>query len=545
MPSLCYLFKVSTHSRPKAAVEQAGFATAWQVVSTHSRPKAAADRLRADRRDKMFQHTAARRRLMAMGLASRQQPVSTHSRPKAAVAPVWSYFCLVLFQHTAARRRLVREAGQPVSGSPFQHTAARRRLAAEPEVLAKGRASFNTQPPEGGCHLLYWIFATSFVSTHSRPKAAGHRDRAGGSVGSFNTQPPEGGCPKVLNVASRAKFQHTAARRRLRRSMPPNTPCACFNTQPPEGGCRVGVVGVLGWVVSTHSRPKAAASCRASDYRNTPCFNTQPPEGGCGWPLSCTGSVTVSTHSRPKAAELRFLNKSGSRLFQHTAARRRLQSRHGQYRVVGGFNTQPPEGGCLQSQNSLPFAQVSTHSRPKAAEKFTPPKLADLLFQHTAARRRLVLHYDSVLARTLFQHTAARRRLTAAFRCRAAGRSFNTQPPEGGWVSDVHFVPLSQVSTHSRPKAAGGMYRPMMAAMGVSTHSRPKAAEYWYAPTLPATLFQHTAARRRLSKTKIFGRKNKRFNTQPPEGGCPSSIRVPGRYIVSTHSRPKAAGRFM
>ena len=146
MPSLCYLFKVSTHSRPKAAVEQAGFATAWQVVSTHSRPKAAADRLRADRRDKMFQHTAARRRcfcrssccacfntqppeggcsstgsyclcsrfqhtaarrrLMAMGLASRQQPVSTHSRPKAAVAPVWSYFCLVLFQHTAARRRL-------------------------------------------------------------------------------------------------------------------------------------------------------------------------------------------------------------------------------------------------------------------------------------------------------------------------------------------------------------------------------------------------------------------------------------------------------
>ena len=149
--------------------------------------------------------------------------------------------------------------------------------------------------------------------------------------------------------------------------MPPNTPCACFNTQPPEGGCRVGVVGVLGWVVSTHSRPKAAASCRASDYRNTPCFNTQPPEGGCGWPLSCTGSVTVSTHSRPKAAELRFLNKSGSRLFQHTAARRRLQSRHGQYRVVGGFNTQPPEGGCLQSQNSLPFAQVSTHSRPKAA----------------------------------------------------------------------------------------------------------------------------------------------------------------------------------
>ena len=55
-------------------------------------------------------------------------------------------------------------------------------------------------------------------------------------------------------------------------------------------------------------------------------------------------------------------------------------------------------------------------------------------------------------------------------------------------------------------------------------------------------MFQHTAARRRLAlknrpEIPLFG-----FNTQPPEGGCPSSIRVPGRYIVSTHSRPKAAG---
>ena len=164
----------------------------------------------------------------------------------------------------------------------------------------------------------------------------------------------------------------------------------------------------------------------------------------------------------------------------------------------------------------------------------------------------------------MFQHTAARRRLTAAFRCRAAGRSFNTQPPEGGWVSGVQFVPLSQVSTHSRPKAAGGMYRPMMAAMGVSTHSRPKAAVLtppntrWSAcvsthsrpkaaalgnhleaqsrtvsthsrPKAAAflasagvsgSLFQHTAARRRLA----------------------FAAHQPRRLSVSTHSRPKAAG---
>ena len=76
----------------------------------------------------------------------------------------------------------------------FQHTAARRRLAEK-----------NTAKME--------IFV---VSTHSRPKAAGHPRhddpfrRAG-----FNTQPPEGGW---------------RAAQRQRNAL------ACFNTQPPEGG---------------------------------------------------------------------------------------------------------------------------------------------------------------------------------------------------------------------------------------------------------------------------------------------------------------------
>ena len=58
------------------------------------------------------------------------------------------------------------------------------------------------------------------------------------------------------------------------------------------------------------------------------------------------------------------------------------------------------------------FNVVSTHSRPKAAglsisidDTFIP------LFQHTAARRRLVIFWHGVLAVRLFQHTAARRRL--------------------------------------------------------------------------------------------------------------------------------------
>ena len=57
------------------------------------------------------------------------------------------------------------------------------------------------------------------------------------------------------------------------------------------------------------------------------------------------------------------------------------------------------------------------------------------MFQHTAARRRLV--HDHQLA-TVFDPR------------------FNTQPPEGGWFTAAGGLPfVIRVSTHSRPKAAG------------------------------------------------------------------------------------------
>ena len=34
--------------------------------------------------------------------------------------------------------------------------------------------------------------------------------------------------------------------------------------------------------------------------------------------------------------------------------------------------------------------------------------------------------------------------------------SFNTQPPEGGWLVEVADESEADVSTRSRPKAAGG-----------------------------------------------------------------------------------------
>ena len=119
---------------------------------------------------------------------------------------------------------------------------------------------------------------------------------------------------------------------------------------------------------------------------------------------------------------------------------------------------------------------------------------------------------------------------------------FNTQPPEGGWQDPAKQERLRQVSTHSRPKAAGAASAFWAARKAVSTHSRPKAAGQpksgWAAcassfNTQPPeggwhssfrhhyriSVFQHTAARRRLAWLLIRALRCRCFNTQPPEGG--------------------------
>ena len=167
--------------------------------------------------------------------------VSTHSRPKAAAADV----CLPI---------------PPFSG-------------------------FNTQPPEGGCSIKADINNAVGVSTHSRPKAAAaNLVKASRLVSCFNTQPPEGGCSlRIFTSSFAAKFQHTAARRRL-----------LFKD----------FYFFLCDQVSTHSRPKAAAEMMTNSKDD----------------------AIVSTHSRPKAAA-NCCEKENLKIyvFQHTAARRRLQ----------------------------------------------------------------------------------------------------------------------------------------------------------------------------------------------------------------------------
>ena len=186
---------------------------------------------------------------------------------------------------------------------------------------------FNTQPPEGGC-----VVHRFYVK----------------DVRGFNTQPPEGGCHAHT-------LQHGDRE--------------CFNTQPPEGGCASGpIINHPFTHVSTHSRPKAAAFRAGRKARQN----------------------KVSTHSRPKAAAFGGELLAGVDAFQHTAARRRLrmprravccdgmfQHTAARRRLPGptlvgclycGFNTQPPEGGCICRQLA---------------------NLPGMLFQHTAARRRL------------------------------------------------------------------------------------------------------------------------------------------------------------
>ena len=341
---------VSTHSRPKAAGQangitisrQAGFNTqppegGWLTahqnqrrcyVSTHSRPKAAGGYKTLADFERLFQHTAARRRL-GHDLVTHWAvtAVSTHSRPKAAGQVCSRAHCGSMFQHTAARRRLV-----VINLAPFFYRC------------------FNTQPPEGGWHGQPSL-TLSNACFNTQPPEGGWAGRLKSSIwlSCFNTQPPEGG----WTLYHKKEKQHEG-----------------FNTQPPEGGwmCRTFESSRYGLFQHTAARRRLAHIHQdiqsrlrfqhtAARRRLVPLytvfarlrrgFNTQPPEGG--WMSICFYTITpqpVSTHSRPKAAG--FLMQSlltAHMLFQHTAARRRLATSPYYPHLIQCFNTQPPEGG--------------------------------------------------------------------------------------------------------------------------------------------------------------------------------------------------------
>ena len=121
----------------------------------------------------------------------------------------------------------------------------------------------------------------------------------------------------------------------------------------------------------------------------------------------------------------------------------------------------------------------------------------------------------------LFQHTAARRRLDHF--------------ADGGIVKML-------VSTHSRPKAAGKTIKDYNAITEVSTHSRPKAAGPAFSALASASsLFQHTAARRRLAGDVHQATLQAGFNTQPPEGGW-TMYAKPKLLLIGFNTQPPEGG---
>ena len=185
----------------------------------------------------------------------------------------------------------------------FQHTAARRRLVFRRHGRVQA-AGFNTQPPEGGCHIAQTPMQPDAVSTHSHPKAA---------------------APIRFASSGATPFQHTATRRRLgsasnnletkfKVSTHSRLKAAGFDGQITEcltcvsthsrlkaAGLTVALTLFLDGV-STHSRLKAAGCIRA-DNANRRCVSTHSRLKAAGRTLDYVRrAVKVSTHSRLKAA---------------------------------------------------------------------------------------------------------------------------------------------------------------------------------------------------------------------------------------------------
>ena len=100
---------------------------------------------------------------------------------------------------------------------------------------------------------------------------------------------------------------------------------------------------------------------------------------------------------------------------------------------------------------------VSTHSRPKAAGYLTFVFTMLFPFQLTAARRRLEAKLlGLVVEKQVSTHSRPKAAGITQAVAWALPTSFNSQPPEGGWlIADGFTGDGAAVSTHSRPKAAG------------------------------------------------------------------------------------------
>ena len=165
--------------------------------------------------------------------------------------------------------------------------------------------------------------------------------------------------------------------------------------------------------VSTHSRAEAAANFSTIMITNISCFNTQPRGGGCGkFPPIPYRHSSVSTHSRAEAAASIRIYLTRMILLFQHTAARRRLLMILGVMLTIGGFNTQPRGGGCEGK-----AVTAATVKP---------------FQHTAARRRLRSLISSKISACEFQHTAARRRLRLLDVCRSTNACFNTQPRGGG-----------------------------------------------------------------------------------------------------------------
>ena len=166
-------------------------------------------------------------------------------------------------------------------------------------------------------------------------------------------------------------------------------------------------------------------------------------------------------------------------------------------------------------------------------------------FQHTAAQRRLGGCGKSGRGVWLFQHTAARRRLgrrrqLGSLRCRfqhtAAQRRLGPNPGLGGLI-----WPFQHTAARRRLGKKSIPFRPMWSFQ--HTAARRRLGSMPTACPSQTRSFQHTAARRRLGCTRDRAAIAPPVSTHSrPKAAGRNGHTPPHCRAVSTHSRPKAAG---
>ena len=200
--------------------------------------------------------------------------------------------------------------------------------------------------------------------------------------------------------------------------------------------------------------------------------------------MSYSVYMRVSTHSRPKAAGITLITGvPGSGVSTHS---------------------RPKAAGKLFGllSETLP---VSTHSRPKAAGYAAATAAIPITkFQHTAARRRLGRNVCQVDKLTC---------VSTHSRPKAAGSPerlpwgifvrFNTQPPEGGWNSGAKPTTDFSLFQHTAARRRLGDVRHVAGGQEMFQHTAARRRLVFRIPDLKQQFpFQHTAARRRLVKVR-------------------------------------------